>query len=415
MVVIEDLALSDEVRMFIVGDEGLVFVAHSQQLHALNTMACFIWCGLEERRSRAELVASVMDSFGLGTDQASRYVADCLTLFDGWGVFAGRVREPAPRMPSIAPMARRIATPDLESRILRWHRYRLLDGVAEIGFCDDVAHHWVHALLGYLEAPGAAPVTTRLHVVPTATGYQIARDNILWLDDLAPDQLGPLIKALVWQACVRETPHVLNIHAGAVADGEHCILLPGRPGSGKSTLSAALGRSGYTYLSDEVALLAAPDLRVRPVPLAMCVKSTGWDVLAPFYPELTSLPVHRRGDGKIVRYLRPPIEPAQLRASYAVSRIVFPRYVPGCATTLWPLGAVEGLRRLLGECVSTPTGLTMDLVATMVDWIGHVHCAELEQSSIPDAIARLRGSDAALPRRGQIKLTARSRASSLER
>jgi len=387
---IGDVTLSDDTRLFLVGDEGLVFVAPTQQLYALNTMACFIWCGLEEKHSRAELVASVMHGFRIGAEQAARYVADCLTLWEGWDVFADRPHTRPPSLPAVASVQPSVATPELDARIQHWRRYRLLDGVVEVGFCDDVAHHWVNALLGYLEAPIAAPATTRLHVVSTDAGYQIARGGVLWLNALAPDQLAPMIKALVWQACVRETPHVLNIHAGAVADGERCILLPGRPGSSKSTLSAALGRSGYTYLSDEVALLAAPDLRVLPVPLAMCVKSTGWDVLASFYPELARMPVHRRGDGKIVRYLRPPIDPAKLSASYAVSRIVFPRYVPGCSTTLRPLGAVEGLRRLLSECVSMPNGLTMDIVATMADWIAHVRCQELAQSSIPDAIARLR-------------------------
>ncbi len=386
---IDDLTLSDDVRMFIVGDEGLVFVADSQELYALNSMATFIWCGLEERQTRAALVAAVMRGFAIGSDEAARYVADCLATWEGWGVFAGRARATPAHAPSAA------ATPDAspcepDARIQRWRRYRLLDGIAEIGFSDDVAHDWVHGILGYLESPAAAPVTARLHLVAASRGYQIARAGVVWQDALAPDQLGPLIKALLWQTCLRATPHVLNIHAAAVASGDGCILLPGRPGSGKSTLSAALGRSGFTYLSDEVALLAGPDLRVRPVPLAICVKSTGWDALAPFYSELASLPVHRRGDGKIVRYLRPPIDLASLRASYAVSRIVFPRYVPGCVTRLRPLGSVEGLRRLLGECVSAPDGLTMDGVAAMVDWLGRVRCHELEQSSIPDAIDRLR-------------------------
>ena len=391
MTLIEDLTLNDDVRLFIVGDEGLVFVARSQELYALNTMATFIWCGLEEDRSRADLVASVTQSFGIGATEAQRYVADCLAMWTGWGVFAARPRQPVTHAPVTAPAAHHADCPELDAQVQVWRRYRLLDGVAEVGFCDAVAHDRVHAILGYLETPVAEPVTTRLHVVSDSNGYRIARGGVLWLDGLAPDQLGPLIKALVWQACVRATPHLLNIHAGAVADGESCILLPGRPGSGKSTLSAALGRSGYVYLSDEVALLDAPALRVRPVPLAMCVKSTGWDALASFYPELADLPVHRRGDGKIVRYIRPPVDPASLRASYAVSRIVFPRYVPGCVTTLQPLGPVEGLRRLLGECVSAPAGLTIDIVATMVDWLGQVQCEELEQSSIREAVALLRG------------------------
>lgn len=43
------------------------------------------------------------------------------------------------------------------------------------------------------------------------------------------------------------------IHAGAVAWEDVVILLPGRQGSGKTTLTAALVRAGATYLSDDYA------------------------------------------------------------------------------------------------------------------------------------------------------------------
>ena len=43
-----------------------------------------------------------------------------------------------------------------------------------------------------------------------------------------------------------------------------------------------------------------------PVPLAVCVKSTGWDLMSRYYPDIHSLPMHRRDDGKQVQYVPPP-------------------------------------------------------------------------------------------------------------
>jgi hypothetical protein len=78
------------------------------------------------------------------------------------------------------------------------------------------------------------------------------------------------------------------MHAGVVAGPAGAILLPAPPGSGKSTLTAALVATGLDYFSDEVALLAEEDLAVMPFPLAMCVKDTGIDVLASRFPAIAA-------------------------------------------------------------------------------------------------------------------------------
>jgi len=53
------------------------------------------------------------------------------------------------------------------------------------------------------------------------------------------------------------------VHAGVVAVGGRAIVVPGRSGTGKTTLVRALVDAGATYYSDEYAVLA-PDGRVRP-------------------------------------------------------------------------------------------------------------------------------------------------------
>ena len=165
-------------------------------------------------------------------------------------------------------------------------------------------------------------------------------------------------------------------------------MLPAAPGSGKSSLAAALARQGFSFFSDEVALCAEDRFAVRPVPLGICVKSTGWALLTPLYPELANARTHDRVDGKIVRYLPPPPGPKD-DTYHPVGAIVFPRYAPDLETALLPLGKAEVLRRLLAECLVVRKTLDEANVGRLVEWIKAVPCYELPNSSLAEATERL--------------------------
>jgi hypothetical protein len=120
---------------------------------------------------------------------------------------------------------------------------------------------------------------------------------------------------IVWRlnAIASETSDHLLVHAGCVGgadgapDGAGAVLLPGRSGTGKSTLTAACVRAGLAYLSDE---LAALDLdRGLVVPWAKPLGLDGEQLVAAS---------RLRRDA--VGAARPP------------AGIVFPRYQPGAAT-----------------------------------------------------------------------------------
>ncbi len=120
-------------------------------------------------------------------------------------------------------------------------------------------------------------------------------------------ELAPIVKSAFWQSAVNAHDFLFYIHAGVVGLGNTCLLMPAAAGSGKSSLTAALVHGGFLYYSDEVALIQRADFRVPPVPLAICVKSTGWDLMTKYFPALAELPTHLRGDGKLVRYIAPAI------------------------------------------------------------------------------------------------------------
>lgn len=58
----------------------------------------------------------------------------------------------------------------------------------------------------------------------------------------------------------------LVVHASAVADGTHAILLAGRAGAGKSTLAAMLARQGMRVFADDGVLLERWPSGIRAVP-----------------------------------------------------------------------------------------------------------------------------------------------------
>lgn len=88
---------------------------------------------------------------------------------------------------------------------------------------------------------------------------------------------------------------VIGTHAGVVAIDGWAVLLAGRSGRGKSTLTLGLLRRGAAFLTDELALIT-PEETVLPYPRALHVRPATLALL----PELGFLedrPRHDLGDG----------------------------------------------------------------------------------------------------------------------
>jgi hypothetical protein len=179
---------------------------------------------------------------------------------------------------------------------------------------------------------------------------------------------------------------LLDLHAGVVARDGRCILLPAEAGSGKSSLTAALTHRGFDYYSDEVALIDRRTFCVPPVPLAVCVKSTGWGIMSRYYPQIADLPTHRRDDGKVVRYVLPPSNAQQQRPA-PVSHIFFPLYSQQGPSKLEPLARSEAFARLMTQCLALRQRLDQDNVGRLIDWIAGIDCYALTFSSLEEAVA----------------------------
>lgn len=154
-------------------------------------------------------------------------------------------------------------------------------------------------------------------------------------------QAGPALKVALTDAALAALEGIA-LHVATLSRGDEALLLVGAPGAGKSTLSVALGASGFRLEGDDIAALE-PGGRVRGLAFPATVKDGAWPLLARHRPDLARQPAYRRPDGQRVRYLplvpgAPP--PRRVRAVLCLER----RAGPGGLT---PLGVEEGVAALL--------------------------------------------------------------------
>jgi hypothetical protein len=141
-------------------------------------------------------------------------------------------------------------------------------GVSVTVWSDHLADPLGPALADLVADPvSGPPVVHDVHLLgPDAHGRTHLRDGA---EVVAADVEEDLAVAwLLWylNRLAATTPHRVTIHAGAVAGPHGAVVLPGAPGAGKSTMTAALVRAGCGYLSDELAALDLEGRLVHPFP-----------------------------------------------------------------------------------------------------------------------------------------------------
>lgn len=154
-----------------------------------------------------------------------------------------------------------------------------------------------------------------------------------------------LVLAIYQLAYPREAM-VATLHAAALNGPCGTILMPGRSGNGKSTLSAYLAGQGWRYLADDsIGLASMGDGRwptVLPFPSAVGLKPGTWPVLAPLFPAIGALPVVPYA-GKTARFLDLTTLPLPTREACVPRAIVFPCYEAGHPGTLRALEPAEAM------------------------------------------------------------------------
>jgi hypothetical protein len=234
-------------------------------------------------------------------------------------------------------------------------------GVAVTVDADHLARPLAWALADLTVAPAECPqIAHRVHLAgPDATGRYTLTDGTETVASGVDEELAA--PWLLWflNRVAAVTPHRVTIHAGAVAGPHGAVLLPGPPGAGKSTMTAALVRAGCGYLSDELAALDLTGRCVHPFPRPLALHPTTVALLdagpgPPTRPtgggvaDVTAPVVTRAGrEGGV---LAPSHSlGATLAGPTPPAAIVMPRIVAGAPGRPRPLGPPAALLGLLAH------------------------------------------------------------------
>ncbi|TQK05224.1 HprK-related kinase A [Herbaspirillum sp. SJZ107] len=148
--------------------------------------------------------------------------------------------------------------------------------------------------------------------------------------------------------CISTRAHAyLMIHAAVVERGGLAAILPAPPGSGKSTLCAALVNRGWRLLSDELALFRPEDGLLVPVPRPVSLKNRSIDVIRGYVADaVLSRPVTNTTKGTVAHLKAPADSVARAHETARPAWIVFPKYEAGAATSLTPIPRARAFFRV---------------------------------------------------------------------
>jgi len=168
------------------------------------------------------------------------------------------------------------------------------------------------------------------------------------LDGMAPFKPSPWghgLAVLEWGlnwAIATRTYQYLVIHAASLERGGRAIIIPGPPGSGKSTLCAALAMRGWRLLSDELTLVRLDDGCLTALARPISLKNESVSLIRSLAPDcVMSRPVPDTPKGTIAFMKPPPDSLRRIDMTALPAWVVVPRLSPSAPTAMAPRSKPE--------------------------------------------------------------------------
>jgi HprK-related kinase A len=220
---------------------------------------------------------------------------------------------------------------------------------------------------------------------------QFALDGVPVFTPLPMNQAYPMLEwGLNW--CVSSHAHCyLMIHAAVVEKDGCAAILPAPPGSGKSTLCAALVNRGWRLLSDELTLVRISDGKIVPVPRPVSLKNASIGIIKNYVPgAVFSREVFDTTKGTVA-HMKPPS--ASIDRASEVARpawVIFPRYQPDSPACLEALPRSQAFMQVAGNAFNYGE-LGLKGFETLSNLIDLSQCYRFTYSVLDEAIETFAG------------------------
>jgi hypothetical protein len=274
------LQINEHVSFLKLGDRKAIFSSQSQTIFEMNDSAAFLASCIADRPTMGELVATLKNN-GLSEARALAIIRTFITNWSRANIVSAKV-----------------STHDIKP-----------DHVESVTIADQkfALHYFGEAL-----AKGISPVFANMRSPIQGrdnTFCIVASDSLVFISRLdSPAQIVEscqactALKGMLTNALLTKARFALALHCAMLIYKGHALLLIGPPGAGKTTLALALINRGFVCAGDDIALLMQ-DGCVQGVPYAPSLKSGAWKLSSQLSLNLSALQVHKRLDGRQLRYI----------------------------------------------------------------------------------------------------------------
>lgn len=358
---------SGRVSLHLVDDESVLLDPQAQRIYRLNQASTLLWCCFADGWSEMRTRELFEERGGVSSEVAANWMASTLAEWRDMGLI-GDGRSQSVTEDESATEDERDAPSSLRggralprgamppSTALSRLRYRILDTNIDLHGLPFSLANAMDEALGHLgsarsgSGSGSAPVICTL--IDAAEEYVLTDGDRVVDRCAAQEAVVPMVKAALIRIAIDRAAAFAVVHAAAVYRDGPAVVLPGPSGTGKSTLAANLVLDGWALAAEDITVLGHDQsFPVRPLPTALCLKRDAWPVIAGAAPQVERLTVHRRADGKSVRYFSPrrDQETPGVSPAVAIGLIAFPRYTRGAPLSVRPLSLIEAFDRFLSQ------------------------------------------------------------------
>jgi HprK-related kinase A len=149
--------------------------------------------------------------------------------------------------------------------------------------------------------------------------------------------------------------HYLIIHAAVLERDGRGLIMAAPPGSGKSTLCAALALRGWRLLSDELAMISLDDGLLMPLPRPVSLKNQSIDIVRRLPGNPVIGPIARDTAKGTVAHMRPPHTSVEAALDTVQPRwILFPQFRAGNACRIEATGKAHTFMQLVSNSFNYP-------------------------------------------------------------
>jgi len=370
-------------------EDHLVLLNHAtNQLLLLNPAAQLVWQWFAQGHSDEQVIEKLAYFFNISRSIAEQ---DVKKLCDNWykhKLLLHSVEGETPLMPENDNAAVVSTPPQFDAQLLNTQKiYLLANTPFSLHFNDQNAlANQIDSLFAHIEVHDQQPLKNFTLIQAAHKHVLLADGSELFRDPLFENVKGYLVHEIL-KLSYPNTEWLAMIHAMAVAYGEKAVVMPAPSGYGKSTLTAALLKEGFSYLGDDLVPIQRGTHHITPLLTSLSIKKGSWQLLDTHYPELNELPVYNSRE-RHVRYLNPS-RYMKTRAHLPVTALVFPRYQAGQSATLKPISATEALQRLIENEVWLGNPLENDIVSEFLTWLSGIPCFSFDYGELEQAVQKI--------------------------